>query len=47
MPAFVIGTTGGAELTLKGAAPISLGTLKDTHEAWFPTYMAGPDLLDA
>ena len=47
VPAFVIGTTGGAELTLKGAAPISLGTLKDTHEAWFPTYMAGPDLLDA
>ncbi|MDO8421623.1 MAG: phosphoribosylformylglycinamidine synthase subunit PurL [Parvibaculum sp.] len=47
VPAFVIGTTGGAELTLKGATPISLGTLKETHEAWFPTYMAGPDLLDA
>jgi phosphoribosylformylglycinamidine synthase len=42
-----IGVTGGNELTLAGSAPISLKTLKDAHEGWFPSFMAGPDLLDA
>jgi phosphoribosylformylglycinamidine synthase len=47
VPAVRIGTTGGNELTLAGSAPISLVSLKETHEAWFPAFMAGPDLLDA
>jgi phosphoribosylformylglycinamidine synthase len=42
-----VGLTGGKDLTLNDTAPISLGTLKQTHEGWFPAYMAGPDLLDA
>ena len=47
VPASRIGVTGGNDLTLAGSAPISLTRLKAAHEAWFPTYMAAPDLLDA
>jgi phosphoribosylformylglycinamidine synthase len=36
-----IGTTGGQELKLGEARAIGLEELKATHEAWFPTYMAG------
>ncbi|MGE0253140.1 MAG: phosphoribosylformylglycinamidine synthase subunit PurL [Alphaproteobacteria bacterium] len=39
--AAAIGTTGGAELTLPGAGPISLALLRERHEAWLPGYMAG------
>ncbi|MEE8499957.1 MAG: phosphoribosylformylglycinamidine synthase subunit PurL, partial [Kiloniellales bacterium] len=37
--AAVIGTTGGATLTLPGGAPISLGELRAAHEGWLPRYM--------
>lgn len=40
VPATRIGTTGGAELTLEGAKPISLKLLRDVHEGWLPAYMA-------
>jgi phosphoribosylformylglycinamidine synthase II len=38
-----LGRTGGAELTVKGVGPISVAELRDAHESWFPSYMAGPD----
>jgi phosphoribosylformylglycinamidine synthase len=47
VPASRIGTTGGDELTLGSGAPISLKRLKAAHDGWFPTYMAGPDVMDA
>ncbi len=37
--AAVIGTTGGATLTLPGGAPISMGELRAAHEGWLPRYM--------
>lgn len=37
-----IGTTGGAALKLGAARAIPVAELKAAHEAWFPTYMAGP-----
>lgn len=40
VPAARIGATGGTELTLDGAKPISLKSLKDVHEGWLPAYMA-------
>ncbi len=36
----LIGTVGGAALTLPGAGAISIMELKDTHEAWLPGYMS-------
>ncbi|WP_375597063.1 phosphoribosylformylglycinamidine synthase subunit PurL [Devosia sp. Naph2] len=36
-----IGTTGGTSLTLGGARPVSVATLKEAHESWFPSFMAG------
>lgn len=36
----LIGSTGGKELTLPGATPISLERLKTAHEGWFPAYMS-------
>jgi len=36
-----IGTTGGTSLTLGGARPVSVTTLKEAHESWFPSFMAG------
>ncbi|MEQ8326969.1 MAG: phosphoribosylformylglycinamidine synthase subunit PurL [Parvibaculum sp.] len=40
VPALRIGTTGGSELTLAGATPISLVELGVAHEGWLPDYMA-------
>ncbi|MBX3494303.1 MAG: phosphoribosylformylglycinamidine synthase subunit PurL, partial [Parvibaculum sp.] len=40
VPALRIGTTGGSELTLAGATPISLVELGAAHEGWLPAYMA-------
>ncbi|MEQ9314394.1 MAG: AIR synthase related protein, partial [Henriciella sp.] len=40
IPAARIGTTGGNELTLNGAIPISLAGIKAVHEGWLPAYMA-------
>jgi phosphoribosylformylglycinamidine synthase subunit PurL len=40
IPAARIGTTGGNELTLNGAIPISLTGIKAVHEGWLPAYMA-------
>ncbi len=39
-PIAAIGTTGGAELTVIGAGPISLRDLQNAHEGWLPAYMA-------
>ncbi len=39
--ATLLGRTGGGELTVKGAGPISVAELIDAHESWFPAYMAG------
>ncbi|MEQ8599587.1 MAG: phosphoribosylformylglycinamidine synthase subunit PurL [Devosia sp.] len=36
-----IGTTGGTTLTLGGAKPVSVATLKGAHESWFPSFMEG------
>ncbi|AVF06010.1 MULTISPECIES: phosphoribosylformylglycinamidine synthase subunit PurL [Devosia] len=36
-----IGSTGGTTLTLGGAKPVSVATLKAAHESWFPSFMAG------
>ena len=43
VPANVIGSTGGSELTVEGSTPISLARLSDAHEGWLPNYMAAPD----
>ena len=40
VPAAIFGHTGGTALTVTGEAPISLNTLRDAHEGWFPRYMA-------
>jgi hypothetical protein len=40
VPAARIGVTGGSELTLAGATPISLVELEVAHEGWLPDYMA-------
>ena len=40
VPALRIGMTGGSELTLAGATPISLVGLGVAHEGWLPAYMA-------
>ena len=39
----LLGRTGGAELTVAGSRPISVTELKNAHESWFPSYMAGYD----
>jgi len=39
----VIGTTGGKDLTLKGAGAISVSELKRTNEAWLPDFMTAPE----
>ncbi len=36
-----IGTTGGDELVLGAARPLSVASLKDAHEGWFPSFMDG------
>ena len=40
IPALKLGTTGGANLTLPGEAPMSVAELKEAHEGWLPRYMA-------
>jgi phosphoribosylformylglycinamidine synthase II len=40
VPARLIGTVGGAELTLPGAGAISVAALQAAHEGWLPGYMA-------
>ncbi len=42
VPASRIGSTGGDSLTVSGLQPISLATLRETHEGWLPAYMATP-----
>jgi phosphoribosylformylglycinamidine synthase len=42
VPAVRLGTTGGAELTVKGAGAISTAELRRVNEAWLPAYMAAP-----
>ena len=39
--ATVLGAAGGDSLTVDGASPISLKTVRDRHESWLPAYMAG------
>ncbi|MGB6086747.1 phosphoribosylformylglycinamidine synthase subunit PurL [Parvibaculum sp.] len=40
VPVSRLGVTGGAELTVEGALPISLAAMKAAHEGWLPAYMA-------
>jgi phosphoribosylformylglycinamidine synthase len=40
VPAVRLGTTGGDALTGPDLPPISLRTLRDSHEGWLPTYMS-------
>jgi phosphoribosylformylglycinamidine synthase II len=40
--ALQLGETGGKQLILPGAQPISLERLRDAHEGWLPAYMEGP-----
>ena len=40
-----IGSTGGTMLNLGGAKPVSVATLKDAHESWFPSFMEGEPSL--
>ncbi len=40
-----IGSTGGTTLTLGGAKPVSVATLKAAHESWFPSFMEGEPSL--
>ena len=41
VPARVIGTTGGHDLTLSSGQAISLDDLATVHESWLPDYMSG------
>jgi phosphoribosylformylglycinamidine synthase len=40
VPAIMIGTTGGPQLTVGDSNSISLSELRHAHESWFPEYMA-------
>jgi phosphoribosylformylglycinamidine synthase II len=40
--AAVIGVTGADSLTLPGDEIVALADLRNAHEGWLPTYMAGP-----
>lgn len=40
IPAIVVGTTGGAVLTMGDGNSISLSDLRNAHENWLPDYMA-------
>lgn len=37
----VIGSTGGATVTLGAARPVAIDQLQKAHESWFPDFMAG------
>ncbi|MBN35582.1 MAG: phosphoribosylformylglycinamidine synthase II [Rhodospirillaceae bacterium] len=39
--AVILGATGGDTLTVDGGQPISLRTIRDKHEGWLPSFMAG------
>jgi hypothetical protein len=39
VPVRIVGTIGGAALTLPGHGAISVHALKATNEAWLPGYM--------
>ena len=39
VPARKVGVTGGDELKLPGATPISISALREAHEDWLPNYM--------
>jgi phosphoribosylformylglycinamidine synthase len=41
VPAQALGLTGGDMLRWPGEAAISVQSLREAHEAWFPAYMAG------
>jgi phosphoribosylformylglycinamidine synthase len=41
LPARVVGRVGGAGLSLKDEASLSLGDLRAVHEGWLPAYMRG------
>jgi len=40
VPVTRIGQVGGAALTLPGAEPISVESLREAHTRWLPEYMA-------
>lgn len=40
VPVSRLGETGGVELKVEGALPISLAAMKAAHEGWLPAYMA-------
>jgi phosphoribosylformylglycinamidine synthase len=42
VPVRLIGSVGGDAISLVGEAPIPLAALKSAHEAWLPSFMAGP-----
>jgi phosphoribosylformylglycinamidine synthase len=42
VPVRLIGSVGGNAISLVGEAPIPLAALKSAHEAWLPSFMAGP-----
>jgi phosphoribosylformylglycinamidine synthase len=39
MPCARIGTTGGEDIALAGEAVVSVASLRDGFERWFPAYM--------
>jgi len=41
MPGRRIGTTGGDALAVAGEAAVSVASLRDGFERWFPAYMSG------
>ncbi|GGC46200.1 phosphoribosylformylglycinamidine synthase subunit PurL [Chelatococcus reniformis] len=47
VPVRRLGVTGGDVLALPGEAPLALAELRERHESWLPTYMAGQGHLTA
>jgi len=41
VPCARIGTTGGDAIALAGEAAVSVASLRDGFERWFPAYMSG------
>jgi len=41
VPCTRIGTTGGDAVSIAGEEPVSVASLKDGFESWFPAYMNG------
>ncbi len=42
VPALVLGTCSGREITVEGHGAIALADLRTVHESWMPAYMAAP-----